>query len=177
MLCLKYYHALFSPCNPCISVHLNLLQICPFTCPPFFMTSSGSASVGSSDMCKTDEAKGSHRQCQVIAAESRWHSGEITNLKYTAVATAKQEFTNLNLLSFSSVCQAVQTGPSACGHSASRGVLPPTGCTMKGFGPCRSMRPSHTSILEGETRRSTALTCVTQTSVFSSVRRRLRCSK
>ncbi len=76
-----------------------------------------------------------------------------------------------------SVCQAVQTGPSACGHSVSRGVSPPTGCTMKGFGPCRSMRPSRTSTLEEETKRSTALTCVIQTSVCSSVRRRPRCSK
>lgn len=55
----------------------------------FIITSSGSASVGSSDMCKTDEAKGSHRQCQVVASESRWHSGEFTVLRYTAVATAK----------------------------------------------------------------------------------------
>lgn len=39
--------------------------------------SSGSESVGSTDMCKTDEAKGSHRQRQVIAAESRWHSGKL----------------------------------------------------------------------------------------------------
>ncbi|KAA8578432.1 hypothetical protein FQN60_007069 [Etheostoma spectabile] len=50
-------------------------------------------------------------------------------------------------------------------------------CTMKGSGPCKSMRPLHTSTLEAETRRSTALTCVTQTSVCSSVRRRLQCSK
>ena len=76
-----------------------------------------------------------------------------------------------------SACRAARTGPSACGHSASRGASPPTGCTTKGSGRCRSMRPLHTSTLEAETKRSTAPTCVTRTSVCSSVRRRPRCSK
>lgn len=74
-----------------------------------------------------------------------------------------------------SACRAVQTGLSACGHSGSRGVSPPTGFMRKECGPCRSTRPSHTFILEAETKRSTALICVTQTSVCSSVRRRPRC--
>lgn len=147
-----------------------------FTSLFFFFLLSGSESVGSSNMCKTDEAERSHRQRQVVAAESRWHSGELRCLNYTAVGAVKQRnYTNLNL--FHSACQVVQMGPSACGHSASRGVSPPTGCMMKGFGPCRSMRPLHTSILEAETKRSTALTCVTQTSVCSSVRRRPQCSR
>ena len=74
-----------------------------------------------------------------------------------------------------SACQAVQTGLSACGHSGSKGVSPPTGFMMKECGRCRSTRPSHMFILEAETKRSTALICVTQTSVCSSVRRRPRC--
>lgn len=74
-----------------------------------------------------------------------------------------------------SACRAVQTGLSACGHSGSKGASPPTGCTTKGCGPCRSTRPSRTFILEAETKRSTALICVIRTSVCSSVRRRLLC--
>ncbi len=160
-------------------MHVNVVKKCLSSLPPFFFLSSGPESVGSSNMCKTDEAKRSHRQRQVAAAESRWHPGELRYLKYAVVAAVKQSYFKVATWcpSHHSACRAVQTGPSACGHSASRGVSPPTGCTMKGFGPCRSMRPLHTSILEAETRRSTALTCVTQTSVCSSVRRRPQCSK
>lgn len=63
---------------------------------------SGSESVGSTNMCKTDEAKGSHRQRQVIAAKSGWHSGELTCVKY-AVLAAVQQIQHLNLLSFYTV--------------------------------------------------------------------------
>lgn len=76
-----------------------------------------------------------------------------------------------------SACRAVRTGLSACGHSGSKGVSPPTGCTTKECGPCRWTRPSHTFIPEAETKRSTALICVIRTSVCLSVRRRPLCWK
>lgn len=76
-----------------------------------------------------------------------------------------------------SACRAALMGPSGCGHSASSGASPRTGCTTRVCGPCRSTRPSPTFTLEEETRRSTALTCGTQTSVCSSVRRRPLCLK
>lgn len=128
-------------------------------------------------MCKTDEAKRSHRQRQVVAAESGWHPGEPRYMKYAWVAAVKQISLIKSFCLVSSACRAAPMGPFACGHSASRGVSPPTGCTTRAFGPCRSTRPLLTFILEEGTKRSTALTCVTQTSVCSSVRRRLPCSK
>ena len=56
---------------------------------PVSFLSSGPESVGSSNMRKADEAKGPHRQRQVVAAEPRRHSGEFRYLKYTAVAAVK----------------------------------------------------------------------------------------
>lgn len=44
---------------------------------------AGSESVGSSNMCKTDEAKRPHRQCEVTAVESRWYSGLLVCLTLT----------------------------------------------------------------------------------------------
>lgn len=144
-----------------------------------FLPPLGFESVGSPNMCKVDEAKRSHRQRQVLAVESRRHSGGVrcVSMAFASQQLAKKMLMNLFAPfppSFS-VCQAVPMEQYVCGHSASKGVSPPTGCTMKGCGPYRSTRHLHTSIPEAGTKRSTAPTCATLTSVFSSARKRRLC--
>lgn len=41
----------------------------------FLLVVSGSESVGSTDMCQTDEAEGTHGQCEILAVKQRRHSG------------------------------------------------------------------------------------------------------
>lgn len=54
----------------------------------FNFFASGFESVGPSNVCKAYEAKRSHRQRQVVAPESRWHSGDL--LKTTEMSVASR---------------------------------------------------------------------------------------
>lgn len=126
-------------------------------------------------MRKTNEAKRAHGQREVVAAKSRRHPGLFRQKKTAAGGSCHTEHLEREPALVRSACRAARTGLSASGPSDSNGVSPPTGSTMKECGPCRSTRPSHTFIPEAGTKRSTALTCVTRTSVCSSVRRRPRC--
>lgn len=63
---------------------------------------SGFESVGSPDLRKTDEAKRSHRQRQVVVAESGRHPGESKYMKYAWVA-AINRFLSLSPFAWSPV--------------------------------------------------------------------------